>query len=67
MNTESAFSSGGGWLSVCVVARYLSYVGYAQYWNGVLLMEVPKLHPGDIFWQGRCRREQESRREVLVP
>lgn len=67
MNTESAFSSGGGWLSVCVVACYLSHVGYTQYWNGVLLIKVAKLHPGDIFWQEGYRREQESRREVLVP
>lgn len=67
MNTESSFSLGRRWLSVCVVACYLSHVGYTQYWNRVLLIKVAKLHPGDTFWQGRDKREQESRREVLVP
>lgn len=67
MNTESAFFSGGGWLSVCVVARYLSNVAYTQHWSGVLLIKVAKLHPGDRFCQGRYKRGQESGVEVLVP
>lgn len=64
MNTESAFSSGGGWLSGCVVARYLSYVGYAQHWNGGVVNKSCKVARwryilgGEI--QERTRKQEGS-------